>query len=563
VALNADHERRLREMIGLDPAADELGRLVHVDSLLRVAAAGDLERADADARRPRVRDPGGQREMSVDPDSPLVARWGEHRRSPRRRAAAWIWASIAVAAVAALALGLWLSRGSRGWRPPSGVPRFASCTYGGRVDGWCARLSVPEDPGRPRGRRIFLRVAVLPATKRPPAGALFYLEGGPGGAATAAAVRVNTLFAQAQRGRDLVMVDQRGTGGSGRLACPRGYVRGADVRAVTDYVRACLARVRADPRLYTTSAAAADLEAVRRALGYGKIDLYGGSYGATLAQAYASRYPRWVRTVVLDSASLPGVRVYDVSARNAGRALDEIFARCAAAPPCARAYPEPNRQLRELLARPARLVTLPTGRVWLRPEDVAWTVDWLSETAEGAATIPFAVSTAAQGDYSTIATTWADDLGGSNLDPLARLVPFWVIVCSEPWAAFDPATTARVGRGSYLAGAAVARAVLFRRACRVVPKGRVPPHAATPRVVHVPALLLAGGADPLDPTANLRGWRRVFPRGRLVVVPAAGHGTIGYPCVQRLVAQFVERGTAAGLPASCARRVTAPSFMTG
>jgi pimeloyl-ACP methyl ester carboxylesterase len=81
--------------------------------------------------------------------------------------------------------------------------------------------------------------------------------------------------------------------------------------------------------------------------------------------------------------------------------------------------------------------------------------------------------------------------------------------------------------------------------------------------VRVPALLLAGGADPLDPVANLRGRRRLFPHGRLVVVPGAGHGTIDYPCVQELVARFVDRGTAAGLDASCARHVTLPPFMIG
>jgi pimeloyl-ACP methyl ester carboxylesterase len=502
--------------------------------------------------------------MSVGSDSPLLRRWGEHRRPPRRGVAGWIWLVIAVLAVAALALGVWLSEGARReWRPPSGVPHFVSCTYGGLLAAWCSRLSVPEDPGKPRGRMIPLRIAVLPATRRPPAGELFYLEGGPGGAATAAAKRVNTLFAQTQRDRDLVMVDQRGTGGSSRLECPHGYVRGGDASAVTAYLRACLARLHADPRLYTTSVAAADLETVRRTLGYGEIDLYGGSYGATLAQAYMRRYPRSVRSVVLDSASLPDVRIYDVSARNAERALDAVFARCASAPVCERAHPHPRRQLSELLARPARRVTLSTGRVLLRPDDVAWTVDWLSETAESAAIIPFAVSTAVHGDYTALAETYTADLGGSNLVPLSRLVPFWVILCSEPWAAFDPAATARGGPGSYLAHAAVARARFFRRACRVVPKGRVPPDAGRPRIVHAPALLLAGSADPLDPPANLRGWRRLFPHGRLVVVPGAGHGTIGYACVQRLVARFLERGTATGLQASCARHVSLPSFMTG
>jgi pimeloyl-ACP methyl ester carboxylesterase len=308
--------------------------------------------------------------------------------------------------------------------------------------------------------------------------------------------------------------------------------------------------------------AADDLETVRHTLGYGKIDLFGGSYGATLAQAYVRRYPESVRSVVLDGGSLPGVRIYDVSALNAERALDAQLARCAAASACARAYPQPRQQLDELLARPPHRVAIATGEVLLRPADIAWAVDWLSETVESAALIPFALNAAAHGDYTTLATTYADQLGGSNLEALARLVPFWAILCSEPWAAFDPAATARAGRGSYLVEAAVARARLFRRACAVVPKGRVPREAGR-RLLPMPTLLLAGGADPLDPGANLRGWRRLFPRGHLVVVPGAGHGTLEYVCVQTLIARFVEHPAATRLDTSCVRHVPLPPFITG
>jgi hypothetical protein len=158
--------------------------------------------------------------MSFDADSPLFRQWGKDRRPPRRSLPAWIWLLIAVSIVAVLGLAVWLSERSQPWRSPSGVTHFVSCTYGGHVDGRCARLRVPADPRKPQGRAISLHIAVLPATKRPAAGALFYLEGGPGGAATASAIRVNASFAQVGRSRDLVMVDQRGTGGSSRLACP-------------------------------------------------------------------------------------------------------------------------------------------------------------------------------------------------------------------------------------------------------------------------------------------------------------------------------------------------------
>ena len=409
---------------------------------------------------------------------------------------------------------------------------------------------------------ISLRVFVLPATRRPAAGALFYLEGGPGVAASASAARVNELFAVVGRDRDLVLVDERGTGGSSAPACPGEGVRVRAAAAVTAYLRRCFSHVTGAARLYTTSVAADDLESVRRTLGYGPIDVYGVSYGATLAQVYLQRYPAAVRSAVLDSGSLLGVRVYDTSARNAERALDADLARCVAAPACARAFPRPRDELAELLSRPARRVTVETGTVTLRPDDVAWTVYALSQTADDAATIPFVVHAAFRGDYLPLARDFADEVG-TGLDSRSRLATFWVILCSEPWAAFDPAATAREGRGSYLAAAAVARAQMFRRACRAVPRGLVLPAVRANAVSRVPVLLLAGGADPLDPATALRGWRRVFPNGRLVVVPAAGHGTIAYPCVQGIVARFVARAATAGLDTGCVRRIPAQPFVTG
>ena len=495
-------------------------------------------------------------------DSPLVRDWGKYRRPRRRGLPRWFWLLIAVSAVAAVGVVVWLFRSSGQWRPPSGSPHFVSCSYGGYVDGWCGHVRVASDPRKPQGRTIALRVTVLPATRQPAAGALFYLEGGPGVPATASAVSVNAFFARVGRTRDLVMVDQRGTGGSSRLACPDRRVHAADAGAVTGYLRDCFARLDADPRPYTTSVAADDLETVRRVLGYGKIDLYGVSYGATLAQAYLREHPKSLRSVVLDSGSLPAVRIYDVSARDAERALDAQLARCAAMRACARAYPHPRRQLDELLARPPGSASLDTGKVLLGSNDVAWAVHALSETAESAAIIPSAINAAVHGDYTTLASAHGPSIG-SNLDSRSRLISYWVILYSEPWAAFDPATTARVATGSYLARAATARARFFRRACRVVPKGFVPPAADSLRVVRVPTLLLAGGADPLDPVANLRGWRRLFPDGRLIVVAGAGHGTIEYPCVQRLVAGFVERASARRLNPACARHVLLPPFLIG
>lgn len=475
----------------------------------------------------------------------------------------WVLGIVGVALLAALALAIWIrTRPPAPWLPPSGAPSFSKCDYQGELAAWCAQVAVPEDPSKPAGRTISLRLTVVPATAKPARGALFYLEGGPGGAASASAIRVNQLFAKVGRTRDLVMVDQRGAGGSSALSCPDRHVRAADAAAVTAYLRSCFAGLRRDPRLYTTGVAADDLDAARRTLGYGRIDVYGGSYGATLAQVFLRRHPASVRTVVLDGGSLPDVRIYERTAANAQRALDGQLARCAAAPACRRAFPHVRRELDALLARAPRRVTIPQGSFLLGPDEVAWTIAALSSTADGAALIPFTVDTAAHGDYRPLARAFSDDVG-AELDARARLVMVWEILCSEPWAALDPAATARDARGSYLAHAALARARLFRRACAVVPRGRVPAGSGSVVGSRAPVLLLAGGEDPLDPAANLRGWRSAFPNGTLVVVPAEGHGTIESPCVQSIVARFVARGSATGLDAACAAHVSPPPFLTG
>jgi pimeloyl-ACP methyl ester carboxylesterase len=467
----------------------------------------------------------------------------------------WAFVPLLVAA----AVGIWLTARTHPWAPPSHHVTFVPCRFAAGVTARCASVRVPEDPEHSHDGTVSLRVAVLPATHRPAAGALFYLEGGPGVAAIDAISQLDGLFAQVGRDRDVVLVDQRGTGGSRPLSCPDERVSASDREAVAAYLRRCFARLPSGVSLDSTGVAADDLEAVRRALGYHRIDLYGVSYGATLAQAFLASHESSVRTVTLDSGSLPGVRVFQAEPRNAERALRRLFARCAAYQACAHAYPHPRHELGELLRRRPRAVTVETGRVVLTADDVAETVAALDRSPDAAATLPYAIHTAAQGDYSALGRAFVAGIG-SRLDSRARLAMPWVELCAEPWAALDPSATARTARGTYLAHAAVERARLFTRACRVVPREREP---ATFGPSDAPVLLLAGGDDPLDPPANVAGFRRSFPNGRLVVVPRGGHGQLSEPCVPGLVARFVASGSTRPLDASCVRRQPPVPFAIG
>jgi pimeloyl-ACP methyl ester carboxylesterase len=476
---------------------------------------------------------------------PWIQHYGERRRTPRRRRRLRVALTLAALVGALVVAALVFAARDDGWKPPSGLGGFHSCTYGGRVAAYCAGLRVPEDPGRPAGRAITLHVAIIPATRQPARGALFYLEGGPGGAASTAAVKVNEVFAKVSEYRDIVLVDQRGTGGSRALVCPQEHVRATDASAVASYVRRCFARLGGAARLLTSAVAVEDLERVRQALGYTRIDVYGSSYGATLAQLYLRRHPQSVRTATLDGASLPGVPVYELAARNAEHALAIQLARCQAQPACSSAYPDTRAELARVLAR--------------RPQSsdgLASAIAVLLRSPEDAARVPLIVHAAAAGDYGPLAREYAAHVG-SELDARSRLAMFWTILCGEAWARFDVTATARASGGSYLAQASVARARLFQRACAGVPRSREPSVSwSSP----VPVLLLAGSADPQDPPANLRGWRKTFPNGSLISVPGLAHGAIAYGCLRLVVARFVATGNTRGLDAGCARGIPLPPF---
>ena len=218
----------------------------------------------------------------------------------------------------------------------------------------CGALLVPENRDTGLGPRISLRVVVVPALRKPARPDAFtYLAGGPGGAASETAV-VASIWQGVRERHDIVLVDQRGTGRSHQLECPEPE----PIDDVGAMINACLSTLNGDPTHYGSAAAADDLEAVRAALGYRTLDVYGGSYGATLAQIYLARHPRSVRTVVLDGGTLLDIPFFERSRRTGSVRSIRLLPRCTAVKTCAQAFPAWTSQLRSLITawneRPAR-----------------------------------------------------------------------------------------------------------------------------------------------------------------------------------------------------------------
>lgn len=437
------------------------------------------------------------------------------------------------------------------------------CTLGGTT-GLCGRLTVPEDRSKPEGRAISLRVLVLGATggtRRPDP--VFFLAGGPGVAATQLASMFRFTFSELNFDRDVVLVDQRGTGGSNALRCPKAPV-GIETQAQADaYVRACTAQVKGDVRRYGTVDAMDDLDAVRRALGYGKIDLFGASYGATAAQVFLDRHPGAVRAVVLDGGTLLDVPIFERLGSNGQRALDLLAKRCAADARCARAFPHWESDLRSLIAllqRKPATARVAGRRVTLDGPGVAGVVQTMTLNVEDSAQIPFVVTRAAHGDLRPLAR-FAVRTNPSN-PPRTAIMPYSVM-CSEPWAVRRRSAALADARGTYLASVVGPWARNQYAVCHAFPKRVERAADWRPPQGRTPLLALVGGSDPQDPIGNIAAIRKTMPESAFAIVAGGGHTVSQIGCMPSLVARFLERGSVHGLDLSCVEDVVLPAFRVG
>jgi pimeloyl-ACP methyl ester carboxylesterase len=437
----------------------------------------------------------------------------------------------------------------------------------------CATLTVPENAGEPAGRQIGLFVARVPAVSaRKAPDPLFILAGGPGAAASEFYAGVAPAFARVNRNRDIVLVDQRGTGRSNALRCDFDdeALLGADDTEFLLQTRRCLEEhaAHADVRQYTTSVAVRDLEFVRNTLGYEHINLYGVSYGTRVAQHYLRHYGARVRTATLDGV-VPAERILGPDiAIDAEAALAQVLARCAGDESCRAAFGDPvvhYRALRSRLdERPAGvLLAAPrTGeRVALEftPAHLATVLRLSTYGAEQAALLPLALHEAhMHGNFVPLASQFllmTDSLSGQMAYGMHHS-----IVCTEdaPW--FPEAHVDREVLASTFIGTRQLDGLAAL--CEVWPRGVIDDDLHAPLASDVPTLLLSGSADPVTPPAGAAQAGAGLAHSRHVVIEGLGHGQIGAPCVDRLIAAFVASGKPAELDTACVERLRPMPFFT-
>jgi pimeloyl-ACP methyl ester carboxylesterase len=461
------------------------------------------------------------------------------------------------------------------WAAPAAMPRLEPCRIADiqglvSVEARCGRLAVPENPDEPTGRRIELALAVVPAiamTAKPDP--LFLIAGGPGQGTIEGYTAHLAAFAHIRRERDLVLVDQRGTGGSHRLDCPidedllaTGDLPPARIKTLA---RKCLATLPNGVEFYTTSVAVRDLDAVRAALGYERINLFAGSYGTRVAQHYLRRYPDRVRSVVLDGVIPPALSFVPRIAIESQAALSRVFARCAADAACNRRFPDLSDQFARVDARlregsiPLTLPDPVSGvarRLEVTRGHLVVMARMLTYSAWAASILPLVVHEAATHD-NFVPLAAQGEMIGKDLERMIAMGMHNSVVCAEDAPGFAGAV-AREALEATTIGAAMQDGMAA--ICEIWPRGPVDTDFHRPLDSEVPALLLSGEFDPATPASYGAEAAKGFGNGRHLVVPGQGHGQISQPCIQRIVRQFIDAGSVAGLETGCLGTIEAAPF---
>lgn len=439
------------------------------------------------------------------------------------------------------------------------------CTIAGQP-AQCGSLPVHENRGTRTGRMINLKVAVIESTSPEPANdPVFLLSGGPGVAATEDTGNIQ-LFLYLRDQRDIVLVDQRGTGGSNQITAPNtpdwsGLSPSEVETAYAGWIKEQLPKLDMDMRYYTTSVAMDDLDEVRQTLGYQKINLFGGSYGATAAQYYLRQHEENVRSVVLLSGSLGNVPIWERQAANAQKALDAIFSRCESDPACHSAFPEVRTEFAALLQRLGDEpidIEWEGGTLTLTRDLFAAKVEDMTRDANRAAALPRLIHRA----YAL--EDWKP-LGSASWGDWSPLMMGYSIQCNEKWAAFSPEEVARLGQDSYLLGWNLFRASKYALVCKYLPQGIIPEGVSDQPVSQVPVLLFNGALDPLDPPANVAGSQEIWPNSLALTLPFRGHSISDYTtaaCILRLTGKFIEAASVQNLPIECLEDIKPIPFDT-
>jgi len=453
---------------------------------------------------------------------------------------------------------------------------WRDCRIGGtqgapEIDAQCARFEVAENPNQPAGRKISLNLARVAArAKKPQPDPVFFLAGGPGQAAVEAFPQLMLGFNEILSERDVILVDQRGTGGSGKLECKQQrsvvdeLVRAADLAELKSDTLKCLQELKADARFYTTSNYIGDLEQVRKALGLKQINLYGGSYGTRVALSYLKAKPASLRSLIIDGVAPQDLALGAEHGRNLDSALAAMDKRCAHDAVCRERFGDLRAKrlaLQTMLMTDPRVVEVvsPTSQeplqVRLAGEVVMSGIRLLTYAPETVALLPLLIHESARDGGRTLARQALMTIANldEQLSPLLELS----VICTEDVPFFG---NAQDSERDTLMGTVLLD--YTRTRCSVWPRGELPEGFKDPVSSDKPVLLLSGEFDPVTPPRYAEQAAKTLSNSRHLIAPGQGHIALARGCMPKLAKEFLGTLKPSVLKANCLKSLTAAPLFT-
>ncbi|MDA7772408.1 alpha/beta hydrolase [Pseudomonadales bacterium] len=433
----------------------------------------------------------------------------------------------------------------------------------------CMIFERPENPDIADGRQIPLQVMVIPSLQSNPVlDPLVILAGGPGQAATELA-NLGLIFNKIRQARDILLLDQRGTGKLSPMRCAEDPEKLTDLstrnllKLQTETLDTCLSKMEADPRFYTTDIAIQDLEALRMYLGYKQLNLWGGSYGTRVALAFLKAYPKSVRTIILDGVAPTAITLPLHIERDASRALERVFEACDAEPSCSNHYPNLRMHFDDLSARFEKpqiiSVTDPvTGQKLTFSADIDWLHAALRSPLYGRMTqrlMPFIIEQAYAGHYAPLLSVSALD-GGINS------AMFLSVICSEDVARISQANFDQAQAQPYILKSRQLNIPIIE-ACKIWPSRALPASYFEPVVSDKPVLVFSGASDPVTPPSWGDSILPGLVNAQHFVVEGFAHNTLGTRCTVGMITDFVDTANFAALDSSCLSNIKRRPFFIG
>ncbi len=407
---------------------------------------------------------------------------------------------------------------------------------------------------------IDLSVAVVPALSLEPVNnPLVPIAGGPGQSSIAFYASWYSAFERVRQHRDILLLDQRGTGDSAAMVCDieEDVVDGVfSEQRTRELTEECLDLLPHDPRFFTTSVAVRDLEALRIALGYDALNVYGISYGTRVAQHFARRYPDATRSVIIDGVVPPQMPLGPDIATESQNAIDNVFARCLENAACSARFPDIKvdfAMLRDALDEAPVTVEFQhpiNGRrevMEFSADHLAAAVRLLLYNPRTVALLPLVISDAADGNFSPLAAQF--NMVVASLTDSLNIGMHNAVMCTEdvPFIAWDLLDEEAIN-ASYMGPLQLEA---MKTMCSIWPQGVLDADLRSPLATDKPVLLLSGGADPITP-ARFAELAAVDMSNRWHIVGKdQGHGLAAVGCMPRVIAEFIDAARLADDAADC------------